>query len=114
LLREGKTVNATAKLVAQQGASAVGSTVDARLTGADLGEADGRARSEGLNGVRVSRVAANSRAAQAGLQAGDLIVGVNQADVNGLDDLKNVLARRPRQVLLSVVRGREAFLLPLQ
>jgi len=114
LVREGKTIDISAKLVAHQGASAVGSAIDARLTGADLGEADLRARSEGLTGVRVSRVAANSRAAQAGLQAGDLIVGVNQADIKGLDDLKTVLARRPRQVLLSVVRGREAFLLPLQ
>ena len=114
LLREGKTVNATAKLIAHQSASVVGSVVDARLTGADLGEADARARREGLSGVRVSRVAANSHAAKVGLQAGDLIVGVNQADVKGLDDLKTILARRPRQVLLSVVRGREAFLLPLQ
>jgi S1-C subfamily serine protease len=114
LLREGKTVNATAKLVAEQVASAAGSAIDARLTGAELGEADARTRREGLNGVRVSRVAANSRAALAGLQAGDLIVGVNQSDIGGLDDLKGLLARRPRQVLLSVVRGREAFLLPLQ
>ena len=114
LLREGKTVNAMAKLVAQQAASAVGSTVDARLTGADLGEAAARANREGLNGVRVSRVAANSRAATAGLQAGDLIVGVNQTDISSLDDLKTLLAQRPRQALLSVVRGRQAFLLPLR
>ena len=114
VLREGKMINATPKLVAQQVASAVGSAVDARLTGADLGEADARAKREGLNGVRVSRVAANSRAATAGLQAGDLIVGVNQTDVGGLDDLKTLLSQRPRQVLLSVVRGRQAFLLPLR
>ena len=114
VLREGKTINATAKLVAQQGARAVGSAIDARLTGADLGEADARAKRDGLNGVRVSRVAANSRAATAGLQAGDLIVGVNQTNIEDLDDLKSVLAQRPRQVLLSVVRGREAFLLPLR
>jgi Do/DeqQ family serine protease len=114
LLRDGKTVNVSAKLVAQQVASAVGSSIDARLTGADLGEADARAKREGVNGVRVSRVAANSRAAIAGLEAGDLIVGVNQTDISGLDDLKTVLASRPRQVLLSVVRGRQAFLLPLR
>ena len=114
VLREGKTINATAKITAQQAASAVGSLIDARLTGADLGEADARAKREGLNGVRVSRVAANSRADTAGLRAGDLIVGVNQTDISGLDDLKTVLASRPRQVLLSVVRGREAFLLPLR
>jgi Do/DeqQ family serine protease len=114
VLRDGKTINATAKLVAQQSAGAVGSTIDARLTGADLGEADARARREGLSGVRVSRVAANSRAAIAGLQAGDLIVGINQIDVSGLDDLKNALARRPRQALLSIVRGRQAFLLSLR
>jgi Do/DeqQ family serine protease len=114
LLREGKTVDATVRLVAESTASANGDVIDARLKGADLGEADARARREGLTGVRVNRVAANSRAAVAGLQSGDLIVGVNQTDISGLDDLKTMLSRRPHQVLLSVVRGQQAFLLPLR
>jgi len=114
LLREGKTVNVTARLVAEQLATAVGGVVDARLQGADLGEADARARRQGLTGVRVNRVAPASRAATAGLKAGDLIVGVNQTDIAGLEDLQTLLARRPRQVLLSVVRGQQAFLLPLR
>jgi Do/DeqQ family serine protease len=113
LLREGKTINATAKLVAET-SDASGATVDARLTGAELGAAGARARRDGLQGVRVSRVAANSRAATNGLQAGDLIIGVNQTDIAGVDDLKALLAQRPRQALLSVVRGRQAFLLPLR
>jgi serine protease DegQ len=114
LLREGKPVNITARLVAERVASATGDAIDARLQGAELGEADARVRREGLTGVRVSRVAANSRAAAVGLKSGDLIVGVNQTDIGGLDDLKTLLAQRPRQVLLSVVRGRQAFLLPLR
>ena len=43
---------------------------------------------------------------------------MNQAggvvDVSGMTDLKQLLAAQPRQLLLSVVRGRDAFFLPLR
>jgi len=48
------------------------------------------------------------------LKAGDLIIGINRVDVGGMGDFKKLLATQPRQLLLSVVRGREAFFLPLR
>ena len=71
-------------------------------------------RREGLSGVSINRVAASSAAAKAGLKAGDLIIGINQVDIGGLKELQLAFSRHPRQVLLSVVRGRNAFFVPLQ
>ena len=71
-------------------------------------------RSLGTGGVSVYRVAAGSHAAENGLKAGDLIIGVNRADISGLEDLKGLIARKPRQILLTVVRGGDAFFVPLR
>ena len=114
VLREGKPLTISAKLVAEQLLSVDGATLDARLGGAELSDANERIRRMDLSGVTVTRVTAGSRAANAGLKAGDLIAGINQVEIGGLKDLRSVLARRPRQVLLSVVRGRNVFFVPLQ
>ena len=114
LLRDGKPLTLDTRLVAEHLATAEGGQLDARLGGAELSEAGDRVRREGLSGVSVNRVVAGSRAANNGLKAGDLIVGVNQAAIGSLGDLKVLLARHPQQALLSVVRGRNAFFMPLQ
>jgi serine protease DegQ len=114
LVRDGKPLILNVRLSAESVDSADGATLDARLQGAELADAGDRVRREGLTGVSINRVAASSHAANAGLKAGDLIIGINQVDISGLNDLKLVLARHPRQVLLSVVRGRNAFFVPLQ
>ncbi|HET7843377.1 MAG TPA: PDZ domain-containing protein, partial [Xanthomonadales bacterium] len=64
--------------------------------------------------VTVLSVAPNSRAAANGLEAGDVITAINQREVNGLGDLEAFLARKPQQVLLTIVRGRSAFFLMAQ
>ncbi|MBS0569806.1 MAG: Do family serine endopeptidase [Proteobacteria bacterium] len=114
VLRAGKLLQVKARLDMDKVASAEGGNVDARLRGAQLSEADPNARRDGLAGVRVDRVAGGSRAQDNGLKPGDLIVGVNQADIASLGDLRGLLARYPRQVLLSVVRGRDAVFVPLR
>ena len=114
LLRDGKTLRVAARLDADKTASAEGASIDARLHGAQLSEVDPNARRDGLAGVRVDRIAANSRAQKNGLRPGDLIVGVNQADVGGLNDLHGLLRRLPGQALLSIVRGRDALFVPLR
>ncbi|MBU6198805.1 MAG: Do family serine endopeptidase [Xanthomonadaceae bacterium] len=114
LLRDGKALRAETRLDADKLASTEGGKVDARLRGAQLSEVDPNARRDGLAGVRVDRVAGGSRAQDNGLRPGDLIVGVDQVDVAGLDDLRGLLARYPRRVLLSVVRGRNALFVPLR
>jgi S1-C subfamily serine protease len=114
LLRDGKTLRVKTRMDADKRASAEGAGVDARLRGAQLSEADPGARRDGLAGVRVDRVTGGSRAQDSGLRPGDLIVGVNQVDVSNLNELRGLLARSPRQVLLSVVRGRDALFVPLR
>jgi Do/DeqQ family serine protease len=114
LLRDGKALQVKTRLDADKLANADGASLDARLRGAQLSEADPNARRDGLAGVRVDRVVGGSRAQDNGLKPGDLIVGVNQVDVSDLNDLRGLLARSPRQVLLSVVRGRDALFVPLR
>jgi len=114
VLRDGKPLTVSATLAPEDTTSVEGATLDVRLAGAELADANERVRRLDLSGVTVARVQPGSRAANAGLKSGDLIAGVNQVQIGGLKDFKAVLARHPRQVLLSVVRGRNAFFVPLQ
>jgi serine protease DegQ len=113
LLRDGKSLTVSVRLVAEQLVSTEGGALDARLQGADISDASSRLRREGLTGVSVNRVADESRVANAGLKAGDLIVGINQIKIGSVKDLSQLLAQHPRQLLLAIVRGRSEFLVPL-
>ena len=68
----------------------------------------------GIAGVSVAGVEEGSRAAANGLRPGDIITALNQRDVDDLDEFERALAQKPRQVLLTVVRGRTAFYLLLE
>jgi serine protease DegQ len=114
LLREGKALTVSAHVIAEELTSVDGGTLDPHLVGMKLAESSLRVRRQGIAGVSIDGVSAGSHAANAGLKAGDLIVGVNQIEIGGLKDLRALLARHPRQVLLSVVRGRNEFFVPLQ
>jgi len=114
LLRDGKTLTVRTRLDAEQFSSSDGAKLDPRLAGAELAGAGERARREGLNGVSVVRVAADSRAAKSNLRPGDLIVAVNQVEIGGFDDLKRLVAQHPRQLQLAVVRARNLTFLSMQ
>ena len=114
VFRDGKPTTVHARLAAEQFSSTEGVKLDPRLAGAELANAGERTRREGLNGVSVVRVAANSRAAKNDLRPGDLIVAVNQVEIEGFDDLKKLLAKQPRQLQLAVVRARNLTFLPMQ
>jgi len=113
LLRDGKPMHIDAHLSAIHLASATGASIDARLGGARLSEANDLVGGQEVTGVRVNRVAPDSRAARNGLKPGDLIIGVNQLDIDTLRDLKRLLAHRPNRALLSVVRGSNAYFVSL-
>jgi serine protease DegQ len=114
LWREGKSMTVRAQLAAEQFSASDGGKLDVRLTGAELAGAGERARREGLNGVSVVRVAADSRAAKNNLRPGDLIVAVNQVEIGGFDDLKRLIAQHPRQQQLGIVRARNVTFLTMQ
>ncbi len=115
VLRGGESLSLNATLKAESIASTDGAKLDARLAGAEISDAGERIkRAIGAGGVTVKKIEPDSRAALNGLKAGDLIIGINRVDVGGLSDFRKLLATKPRQLLLSVVRGREAFFLPLR
>ncbi|MBD8525490.1 DegQ family serine endoprotease [Pseudomarimonas arenosa] len=110
ILREGQRQRL--QVVVQAKASSLsGESLDARLAGSKLVELPERLRQRGVRGVRVDQVAEGSRAALNGLREGDLIVALNRREFEDLDALRKDLQRPPRQLLLTVVRGRGALLL---
>ncbi len=109
LLRDGETQVLSTRLAAPAHATTSGQQIDPRMAGAEFGEIGERLRQQGLAGASVVSVAAGSRAATNGLKAGDVIVAVNQVDLRSLADLAKLSKRQPRQLLLTVVRGHNAF-----
>ncbi len=114
LQREGKPLTLSMRLAAEQLATISGDKLDPRLDGAEFADIGERQRREGLAGAQITRVAAGSRAATNGLKAGDVIIAINQVTLGNVRDLRQFLERHPRQMLLSIVRGRNAFLLQLE
>jgi serine protease DegQ len=109
VLRDGREITATTKLTGRDAASAEGQTLDPRLGGAQFIELGERQRQQGLRGVAIARVASGSRAESNNLRSGDVVVAVNQVDIRNVEDLKALSKRQPRQLLLTVVRGQNAF-----
>jgi len=108
VLRDGKRREVSAKLAPRLD-KLDGGKLDPRLSGAKFEPVPERLRSQGVSGALVSAVAADSRAAKNGLRAGDLITAVNRTDIADLAALQRATAGRPAQLLLTLVRGRNAY-----
>ncbi|MBZ0221469.1 MAG: Do family serine endopeptidase [Dokdonella sp.] len=112
--REGSLITLNTALRAAEVAVIKGATLDARMTGVDFTEVSDSLRRQGIGGVVVSAIAQDSRAWQSGLRKGDVIVAFNRRDLAGSADFQRLLSMRPRQIMLTLLRGDEAFYLLLQ
>jgi serine protease Do/serine protease DegQ len=101
--RGSKHLQVSAKLATDANTLA-GASLDPRLAGASFTELPGNLRQQGINGVGISDVQNGSRAAQQGLEAGDIVVGVNSTATPNLATLRHALAAHPRQLILTIVR----------
>lgn len=91
------------------------STIDEVFAGVRLVPVDRSHPAAGeVSGVGVVEVAPGSRAARAGLQAGDVITAVNRSPVGTIRDIERALGDDPRAVALSVWREGRLILLVLQ
>ena len=90
----------------EQPRSLAGLALDPRLAGATFAELPEAARRGGISGVLVEEVERNSRAAQNGLRAQDVIVGSSGARVGDLASLRTTLSEQPPQLVLRILRGR--------
>jgi Do/DeqQ family serine protease len=102
VLRNGTTRQVTAQLTPAKIATLDAGKLDPRLAGVTFSELDDQQASQGTGGISVASVSPNSRAAQAGLSAGDVIVGIGNRRITSLRDLQGLAAARPRQLVLLV------------
>ena len=108
LLRDGKPRTVTA-VIAERGELETANAVDINkgLEGAELADApDG-------GGVLVKSLQEGSPAAQSGLRANDLIVGVGRTPVSSAKTLREA-AKGANVLVLNVRRGASALLIPIQ
>jgi len=108
LLRDGKPHKVTA-LIAERGDTESAGAVDINkgLDGAEFAEStDG-------NGVLVKSVQEASAAAQSGLRANDVIVGVGRTPVTGMKSFREA-AKGASVLVLKVRRGPDILLLPIR
>lgn len=101
-LRNGASRKVTAQLTMQKLATLDGAKLDPRLTGVTFSELSDQQATQGTAGVSVAAVNPDSRAAQAGLAAGNVIVGIGNRRITSLRDLQGLVAMRPRQLVLLV------------
>jgi serine protease DegQ len=113
VLREGREVNVSAAVKARP-KDLAGESLDPRLAGAVLAELPERYRQQGIGGVLVTSVKPGSRADAGGLAAGDLVTAINRRDIDDLPALQARFDTPPAQLLLTLVRGRNAYFLPLE
>ena len=112
--RDGELLTTTVAVFAVEPDRASGASLHPRLSGATMAELDRETAAEtGLNGVLITEVRRGSVAARLGLRRGDLITGVNRTRIESLAQMRDALARSDR-ALLNLLRGRNAFLLPLE
>ena len=110
-LRDGKSQDVNVTLQAGDGKTAGASKIELQaLDGAELSDYN----SKGVKGVEIGKVQPNSLAAQRGLKAGDIIIGVNRQAVKNTQDLRKVLEDKPSAVALNILRGNSNFYLLVQ
>jgi serine protease DegQ len=114
LLREGKPLTINTALKASELSTLKGEALDPRLTGIQFADVGDSLRRQGIGGVSVTRIAETSAAYVNGLRNGDVVVAVNRRDLNGASDFSRLVGAHPRQLMLTLLRGQEAYYLLLQ
>jgi Do/DeqQ family serine protease len=102
IVRDGQPRQVSATLSAEKLASLDGGQLDPRLAGVRFRELSQSQRDQGWYGAAVSTVQPGSRAAQAGLRAGDVVVGIGNQRLTSLRMLRGLAGVRLRQLVLVV------------
>ncbi|CAK0757863.1 periplasmic serine endoprotease [Gammaproteobacteria bacterium] len=115
VLRGGRPVQFTIKVLDPRKETVSGEQIDDRLRGAVFGTiAENSPNSEEWEGVMVVEISQGSKAANAGLQENDLLVAINRQPIRNLDDLKRMTRGKNNNLLLNIQRGAASFLILLQ
>lgn len=109
IVRDGKPMDVPTVLKPAELRQLSGERLDPRLSGAQFGDLPDKYTREGVSGVLITRVTPGSKAEQVGLQKDDLVRGINRAAVADLTQFEQYIEQKPRQIVLTVVRGNQAF-----
>ena len=91
-----------------------GGQLDPRLAGARFAELPESLRRQGLAGVLVEQVQRGSRAAQNGLQPGDVVLAASSGAFSDLTGFRATLSAPVPQLVLRVLRGNVSGQLPMR
>ncbi|MGY4514983.1 trypsin-like peptidase domain-containing protein [Lysobacter sp. HA18] len=113
VLRAGKPVQVQIGLQ-EQPRAVPGADIDPRLAGASFAELPATLRNAGVSGVLVESVARGSRAAQNGLQTGDVVLASSTGSFDDLPAFRAGFTQRPADLALRVLRGNQQGVLPMR
>ena len=102
VLHDGRSRQVSVTLSVEKLTSLDGGQLDPRLRGVRFSDLDESLRSQGVDGVAVSAVQVDSRAAHAGLTTDDVVIGVGDQRVTSLRMLRGLVGKQPRQLVLVV------------
>ena len=102
VLRDGKLREVGTKLEVEKLATLDGGQLDPRLQGVRFTELSQSQRGQGMYGVAISAVQSGSRAANAGLTANDVLIGIGNQRITSLRMLRGLAGTHLRQLVLVV------------
>lgn len=111
LFRDGKEQKAKVTLARAEEENVSANSVNKALDGATLAPTSG---DDPVSGVKITEVAPRSVAARAGLEKGDIIIGVNRNRVKNLKDLRKIVDKKPEVLALNIQRGSSSIYLVLR
>lgn len=102
LVRDGKeeTVEVVLKKAENKNVESQNKEVNDLFKGVKLATSTGN-----VKGVEIVDIERNSKAAQYGLEKGDVIVGVNREKVETVDDLNKILSKSKGSQAINIIRG---------
>ena len=110
VFRDGKTHQLTASVGKHTTYTVSGKSLNEKLAGAKLSEAQEDPSRRAAAGIEVVEV--RGRAAAAGLRKGDIIISVNRTRVKTIQDMKSAIKKNPDALLLNIQReARGLFIL---
>jgi len=100
--RDGQARVVSASIAAERLASIDGGELDPRLAGVHFSDLSQAQRHQGWYGAAITAVQPGSRAAQAGLSRGDVVIGVGDQRITSLRMLRGLAGVHLRQLVLVV------------
>ncbi|WP_220720254.1 Do family serine endopeptidase [Agarivorans litoreus] len=103
-IRDGKPISFKVTLQQAEEQNINAKVMHPALEGASLSSTGKDAE---VSGVRVNKVARNSKAFANGLEEGDIIIGINKIRITSIADLRALLETKPKVLAVNIQRGDE-------